>query len=370
MSFALYQSILHCFPKLEYLNLSGNQASGVHLDIIGWNDETEDNCLPAINYFLELEDAMDTGKISDQLHTYDHYFSVTWKNNNLPVKSIYNDLHYAFSKYLNAMDLKKYEDGLECDVAHDECLFQIIFNENERSITYNVSAKNAITLSKYVHIYFSEIHDTVSNNTHLKTIPFVKTNSDALKKYHFNAFKFNQMEIDTKNIGLKQEDSYFKLLINKSTKINKDEATESLKKVKSTEGIHYPIHQIAFVLINKTNKYAYPFIIDEHQRISNINKGVFYSVYLRNKLALSVYENCLTHEYLNEQALVPIELREKNKLVDCFINPYLFKASNEGNQLTCIDKSLKLDPKAIQQVEYKEGYLITVKDNQFIFEKN
>ena len=177
------------------------------------------------------------------------------------------------------------------------------------------------------------------------------------------------MEIDTKNIGLKQEDSYFKLLINKSTKNNKDEAIDNLQKIKSTEAIHYPIHRIAFVLINKTDRYAYPFIIDEHQRVSNIEKGVFYSVYLRDKLAISVYENCLTHEYLNEQALVPIELKEKNKLVDCFINPYLFKASNEGNQLTCIDKNLKLDPKSIQQVEYKKGYQITVKDNQFIFEK-
>lgn len=321
----LLQRITETFPMLEYIDLTGNETSGVPKELL--INSKESSSMAKINFWLETEDYKHQGNyllLKDSFNNYggDKNIKIKWRHDSLPTKLIMSDIQQQFTTYLGKMPkFSLFEEGLYCDIVHDEFSLLIIGEtEKENSITMELYAGNRKIFNTYYYKYFSEIDRLVKLNTHHYILPIEGFTDKSMMNENFFKFVFH---IDKK------------IRSNDILKSNKGEPILLVNNNNDREDLYKEIARIAFIII--TGKSACCYVIDDKYLISNIDLKYakykyLYNLTLRTSEEKQDYVNSITNKYLGnncfEEAVI-FAGQDVSQKITIYYNPnYFYENSN------------------------------------------
>jgi hypothetical protein len=363
----LIYRITKTFPKLENIDLSGNETEGIPYDLL-INSE-EESSMAKIARWLDLQDSKYTESYSDLKFLFNYYnktntIIIKWKHDSLPTKNILADIQYHFNRYFESMpEFKRYKDGIYCDIVHDE--ISLIIREDANSIYLEFYTSNHRILNDYFYKYFQEINNFIKLSTHHSILPVAifSENCGIYEKFFKFVFHIDKKILD--NFILVPNAGELMALI-------KTQRKGFLEENNNKTGHHYKkIKNIAFIILK--GKEAFPYIIDENNVISNIEKEnaeqkskKAFELSLREGNDKKNYVESLTNPYLGsdcmEEAVLFVKGNVKEKVkypMDIIFNSRYFSVVNDKlcrkTSAITMSKEYVMEPKTGMKITGKEG---------------
>lgn len=348
----LIYRITEIFPKLEYIDLSGNEADGLPEKFLV-NDENN-SCLEKIKFWKKTQDYKYTELYSDLKSSFNYYnnansIEIRWEHDSLPTKLILADIQYRYNQFFSEMGpkFKLFREGIYCDISHKT--ISIIIREEGNSICLEFNSSDNRVLNDYFYKHFEEINKLVTLNTHHLILPVANFSqkSGIYEKFFKFLFKIDK-QIKGKDILIASE-IVPKLLV-KFDKISKKPQ-------------YIEISTVVFVIV--TGKDAFPFVIDENFSVCNIEEKhikfkdyEYFNIPLRKSEDKKSYIDSLTNKYLGKFCFKEGVLyadRDSTQVISIFWNPFYFTIG-ENNDLI-IDPKITINDQKFTRPKIKDRKL-------------